>query len=343
MKSQDDTHDRVIELSEQVAQLEGLLNGAASTQSNHSDALNKLNLAQQELRDLLTMKSQDDTHDRVIELSEQVAQLEGLLNGAASTQSNHSDALNKLNLAQQELRDMLTMKSQDDTHDRVIELSEQVAQLEGLLNGAASTQSNHSDALNKLNLAQQELRDMLTMKSQDDTHDRVIELSEQVAQLEGLLNGAASTQSNHSDALNKLNLAQQELRDMLTMKSQELAHLSGATQTLRVEQKNLLQELSELSKGISLLQELSQAPRDETGMAKELSRAADDAQELREILGAQSELLNQLSNTYQAAVGVQEEHSQQLERLAQRMQSHPLTLDVEDVEEYIRQIARSKE
>ena len=65
-------------------------------------------------------------------------------------------------------------------------------------------------------------------------------LSEQVAQLEGLLNGAASTQSNHSDALNKLNLAQQELRDMLTMKSQELAHLSGATQTLRVEQKNLL-------------------------------------------------------------------------------------------------------
>ncbi len=55
--------------------------------------------------------------------------------------------------------------------------------------------------------------EQLDQMSQDDTHDRVIELSEQVAQLEGLLNGAASTQSNHSDALNKLNLAQQELRD----------------------------------------------------------------------------------------------------------------------------------
>jgi hypothetical protein len=76
---------------------------------------------------------------------------------------------------------------------------------------------------------------------------------------------------------------------------------------------------------------------------EQLSQVANTAQELRAAQDAQSDLLSQLAQASQAARVAQVAQSEQLVRLARRAQSNPLGLEVDDVEEYIRQIARSKE
>jgi hypothetical protein len=77
--------------------------------------------------------------------------------------------------------------------------------------------------------------------------------------------------------------------------------------------------------------------------AEEMAKLAQRLETAQSVLNEQFDQLSRLAQEFQAARVVQIAQAAQLQELAERAQTNPLGVENQDIEEYIRKVARSKE
>jgi hypothetical protein len=131
-----------------------------------------------------------------------------------------------------------------------------------------------------------------------------------------------------------LRLAQaiQTVKSVLNEQSDQLSQLAQSAQTTRATLGEHSEQLAQLTST-----ELDYATQSQHNEQAELLRLLGDSIQLARLtLASQSDRLDQLTSE-------QAEQLKVLSQLSEHAQANPLGIQVDDVEAYIRQIARSKE